>query len=176
MTPQTFALIFGIAYLGAGTLGLLPPALLPAPPDAPATRFDVLYGYLFGLFPVNILHTGVHLAIGLWGLVAWSGAANPRLYARALAVLYGVLAVMGLIPGMNTLFGLVPLHGHDVWLHGGTALVAAYVGFFRKETGEERRRSELDRRQSVRPVAIDRRVGMQDRRQPSGYDRTPHAA
>lgn len=174
MTAPTFALIFGIAYVGAGMLGLIPPALLPPPADAPAVAFDTLYGYLLGLFPVNLLHTGVHLAIGFWGLAAWSGAANPRTYARALAVLYAVLAVMGLIPGLNTLFGLVPLHGHDVWLHGVTAAIAAYVGF-RSEAPAERRRSDLDRRQSVRPVAIDRRVGMQDRRQPTGYGQRPHA-
>jgi hypothetical protein len=46
-----------------------------------------------------------------------------------MAVLYGGLAVMGLIPGLNTLFGLVPLFGHDVWLHAGTAAIAAYFGF-----------------------------------------------
>jgi hypothetical protein len=177
MNAHTFALIFGIAYLGAGMLGLVPPALLPPPADAPATRFDVLYGYLFGLFPVNVLHSGVHLAIGLWGLAAWSGAANPLTYARALAVVYGVLAVMGLIPGLNTVFGLIPIHGHDVWLHAATAAVAAYVGFFQKATThDERRRAMGDRRQSLRPVAIDRRIGMHDRRQPSGYGRTPHAA
>jgi hypothetical protein len=175
MTARTFALIFGIVYVGVGILGLLPPALMPPPPDAPAMRVDVLYGYLLGLFPVNILHSGVHLAIGLWGLVAWTGAANPRAYARALAVIYGVLAVMGLIPGLNILFGLVPLYGHDIWLHAGTAIIAGWVGF-RAEAPGERRTSGTDRRQSVRPVAIDRRTGMHDRRQPSGEGRTPHAA
>jgi uncharacterized protein DUF4383 len=44
---------------------------------------------------------------------------------------YAVLLVMGLIPGLDTVMGLVPLHGNDVWLHAGIAAVAAYFGFVR---------------------------------------------
>ena len=47
-----------------------------------------------------------------------------------LAIAYAALMVFGLIPGLNTLFGLVPLYGHDVWLHAVLAAVAAYFGFF----------------------------------------------
>ena len=39
--------------------------------------------------------------------------------------MYGLFTVMGLIPGLNTTFGLVPLYGHDVWLHALTAAAAA---------------------------------------------------
>ena len=129
MKTTSFALIFGIAYLAAGALGLIPAALQPPPAGAPTTSFSVLYGYLLGLFPVNVLHTAVHLVIGLWGVAAWSGALGALTYARSLAVLYGVLAVMGMVPGLNTVFGLLPLHGHDIWLHAGTAALAAYFGF-----------------------------------------------
>src|SRR5688572_17607431 len=129
MKTNTFALIIGIAYLGAGLLGLVPAALQPPPADAPATTFTVLYGYLLGLFPVNVLHSAVHLVIGAWGIAAWSGSMSARGYARSLAVLYGLLAVMGLVPGLNTVFGLIPIHSHDVWLHGGTAVIAAYFGW-----------------------------------------------
>ena len=78
MKTRTFALIFGLAYLGAGLLGLIPAALTPPPADAPPTSFTMLYGYLLGLFPVNVLHSAVHLAIGV--LCAWfAGAAfNAR--------------------------------------------------------------------------------------------------
>jgi hypothetical protein len=38
---------------------------------------------------------------------------------------------MGLIPNANTMFGLVPLYGHDVWLHAVLAIIAAYFGFVR---------------------------------------------
>jgi hypothetical protein len=163
MKTATFALIVGIAYLGAGLLGLIPAALMPPPADAPPTTFAVLYGYLLGLFPVNILHSAVHIAIGAWGLMAWRGSASPHVFARSLAMLYGVLAVMGLIPGLNNVFGFIPLHGHDVWLHAGTAGIAAYFGW-RSEVHMERRQAS-DRRQRMMPVPRERRFGLADRRQ-----------
>src|SRR5919204_2421713 len=86
MKASTFALIFGIAYLAAGILGLIPAALVPPPADAPPTHFALMYGYLLASFPLNILHTAVHLAIGAWGLVAWSGRTSAVTFARALAV------------------------------------------------------------------------------------------
>ena len=164
MKTSTFALIFGIAYLGAGLLGLVPAALMPPPSDAPPTHFTMLYGYLLGLFPVNVLHSAVHIAIGAWGLAAWRGhAADARVYARALAIFYGALAVLGMMPGMNTLFGVLPIHGHDVWLHAGTAVAAAYFGW-RAELPAERRTLAPDRRLRMLPVARERRLGLADRR------------
>jgi len=164
MKTATFALIFGITYLVVGLLGLVPAALRPPPPDAPPTYFTTLYGYLLGLFPVNVLHSAVHLAIGAWGIAAWRGMSEPHVYARSLALFYGALAVMGLIPGMATMFGVLPIHGHDVWLHAGSAAIAAYFGWRSTEPHMERR-TRLERRQRVLPVAQERRLGLADRRQ-----------
>jgi len=161
---STFALILGVAYLGAGVLGLVPATLQPPPEGAPPMSFAVLYGYLLGLFPVNVLHTAVHLAVGLWGIAAWSGALSSLTYARSLALLYGVLAVMGMVPGLDTVFGLLPLHGHDIWLHAGTAAIAAYFGWRREAVAAERRVDIDDRRQRGTFVATDRRGGLDDRR------------
>ena len=150
----------------------MPAALAPAPPDAPPVRFTVLYGYLLDLFPVNVLHSVAHLAIGAWGILAWradhdrQGFGNPKTYARALAVFYGALAVLGLIPGVNTLFGLLPIHGHDVWLHAGTAAIAAYFGWRKDVVTERRALDSTDRRQKVLPVEHERRLGHADRRAP----------
>lgn len=163
MRTATFALLAGIAFLGAGLLGLVPAALQPPPPGVPPTSFDMLYGYLLGLFPVNIVHSAVHLAIGAWGIVAWSGAASAVGYARSLAVLYGLLAVMGLVPGLHTVFGLLPLHGHDVWLHAGSAAIAAWFGW-RRSPAEAERRARADRRGREALVSMDRRSGLEDRR------------
>jgi hypothetical protein len=172
MRTATFALFIGIAYLSAGFLGLVPAALLPPPADAPPIRLNVLYGYLLGVFPVNVLHSAVHLAIGAWGLLAWRsdhlgrGMGSPKMYARALTVFYGALAVLGVIPGMNTLLGMLPIHGHDVWLHAGSAALAAYFGW-RTEVWVERRSSTAsDRREQAMLVANDRRAGHADRRAP----------
>ena len=163
MTARSFALIFGILYLGAGLLGLMPGMLTPPAANAPPLGFDVMYGRVLGLFPVNMLHTAVHLVIGAWGLWAFMGNASPKFYARSLAVFYGVLGVMGLVPGLSTVFGLIPLHGHDVWLHLGTAAVAAWVGW-RQQAGE-RRSLAGDRRKAPRaPLGRERRQGLYDRR------------
>ena len=129
---RKFALIAGIIYALAGIAGFIPQMLQPPAGDAPRVAIDSFYGYLIGLFPVNILHTLVHLLVGVWGLVAARSIGGAVTYARSLAVVYGVLAVMGLIPGLNTVFGLIPIHGHAVWLHAGTALIAAYFGFATK--------------------------------------------
>jgi len=164
MKTATFALIFGIAYLAAGLLGLVPAALRPPPPDAPPTHFTMLYGYLLGIFPVNVLHSAVHLAIGAWGIAAWRGMSEPQIYARSLALFYGALAVMNLIPSMATLFDILPIHGHDVWLHAGSAAIAAYFGWRSTEPHMERR-TRMERRQRMLPVAQERRFGLADRRQ-----------
>jgi hypothetical protein len=168
MKTSTFALIFGLAYLAAGILGLVPAMLMPPPADAPATHFTVMYGYLLGLFPVNIVHTLVHLAIGAWGIAAWSGRTSSLTFARSLAVLYGALAVLGLLPMTNTVFGAIPIHSHDVWLHGVTALIAAYFGWRQPVEAAERRRLVHDRRQRMLPVSRERRFGLADRREQWG--------
>ena len=132
MNVRRFAMIFGVIFLLVGIAGFIPQLLQPPAGDAPQVAVDTLRGDLLGLFPVNVLHTIVHLLIGIWGLAAARSLRGSVVYARALAVIYAVLAIMGLIPGLNTVFGLIPLHGHDVWLHAGTALIAAYFGFATK--------------------------------------------
>jgi hypothetical protein len=134
MTPRNFAFIIGIVYLVAGVLGFVPVLLRPAPESAPHVGITAFYGYMLGLFAVNLLHNAVHLAIGGWGIAASRSATGALTYAKTLAIFYGALAVMGLIPALNTLFGLVPIHGHDVWLHAATALAAAYFGWVWKGT------------------------------------------
>ena len=164
MKTSTFALLAGIVYLGAGLLGLVPAMLAPPPSDAPPTSFTLLYGYLLGLFPVNAIHTAVHLAIGAWGIAAWRGIANPAIYARMLALLFGTLAVLGMIPLFNTMLGWIPIHGHDVWLHGVTAAIAAYFGWRSEVPHAERRSGRMDRRHRIQPVMQERRHGTVDRR------------
>lgn len=173
MKTSTFALVAGAVYLAVGILALVPATLVPPPPDAPATSFAMLYGYLFGLFPVNVLHTALHIAIGFWGLCAWSRKCSAVAFSRALAMIFGVLALLGVLPGASTLFGVMPIHGHDVWLHSATAATAAYFGWRAHAVARERRHSEHERRQRMIPVARERRFGLPDRREAFGI---PHTA
>jgi hypothetical protein len=47
---------------------------------------------------------------------------------------------MGLLPQLDVTFGLAPLFGHDVWLHGVEAVAAGYIGFVMPEAGTARAR------------------------------------
>ena len=132
---RTFALIFGIIYVLVGILGFIP-GLSTHPADMPHLTVESGHGYLLGYFPINILHNIVHLIIGLWGLLASRSVSGASLYAKVLAVAYGLLAILGLIPATSTTFGLIPIGGYDVVLHALSALVAAYFGFVAKDSGE----------------------------------------
>ena len=145
MTSRDFARVIGILFLAVGVLGFFPGLKSPPPPTAPQLAVDGAYGLLLGLFPVNWIHNLVHLGIGVAALRSLHSISDSRKFARGLTLLYGGLAVMGLIPVLNTIFSLVPLFGHDVWLHAATAAVAAYFGFGQRaenmETRERYRRA-----------------------------------
>ena len=163
MRSVTFAMFVGIAFLSAGVLGLAPAALMAPPAGAPPLQVNVLHGYVLGLFPVNVVHSVAHLAIGAWGLAAWRDLANPQTFARAIAIGYGLLAVLGLIPATSTLFGLMPIHGNDVYLHGAVGAIAVYFGWH----AEVERRARVERREQTVPVEVERRI-KDDRRHQIG--------
>lgn len=127
---ETFAFLCGIAYFAIGLLGLMPQALQMPPSDAPPVHLTLLHGKLLGLFPVNAAHSAVHAAIGVWGVLAGRSLTSPKIYARSVAIFFAALAVMGAAPGLDTLFGMLPIHGNDIWLHGATAAAAAYFGWY----------------------------------------------
>jgi len=129
MTTRYFALTIGIVYLFIGALGFFPGMVSAPLVDTPPVAADTGYGYLLGLFPVNVLHNVLYLAIGIWALIAYRGLVQSISFARELAIIFGILAVMGVLPWTSTAFGLVPLFGYTVWLHALTAAVAAYVGY-----------------------------------------------
>ena len=131
---RKFALIFGIIFVLVGILGFVPGINDHSHADMPPISVDSFYGKLLGLFPVNILHNVVHIAVGAWGIIASKAVGSARFFGRGLAIFYGLLTIMGLVPGLNTLFGLVPIFGHDVWLHALSALVAGYFGFVARES------------------------------------------
>ena len=128
MGARYFALISGIVYVLVGILGFIP-GMVATPGAAPQLAVNAGYGYLMGLFPINILHNIVHLAVGFWGLLSYRRYSSARTYCRGLAIFYGLLTIMGFLPVLNTTFGLIPIFGHDIWLHAVTALIAAYFGF-----------------------------------------------
>lgn len=132
MGTRYFALVFGIIYLLVGILGLIPGLITPA--ANPGVTLNVLNGLLFGVFPVNILHTLVHLIIGVWGILAYRTFSASRSFSITAGIIFIVLFVMGLIPVLDVLFGLAPLYGSDIWLHLLSGIVALAVGLMARRT------------------------------------------
>lgn len=129
MGARYFALISGIIYIAIGIFGFIPGMVATPGTGGPDVVVNAGYGYLLSTFPINILHNLVHLAVGIWGLASYRSYIQSRNYCRGLAIFYGILAIMGLLPVLNTMFGLIPIFGNDVWLHALTALIAAFFGF-----------------------------------------------
>jgi hypothetical protein len=127
--PRWLALVFGIAFVIAGVAAFLPVFTHPMPADAPHLHVDAAYGLLIGLYPVNLIHSLFHLAVGLLGIAAFVRPFFALSYIRGFAIVLAGLTLMGLLPGLDTLFGLAPLFSHDIWLHGIEALAAGYVGW-----------------------------------------------
>lgn len=138
MTSRRFAQFVGVLFLAVGLLGFIPGVVsTPHPNAVPGLFADEGYGLLFGLFPVNWMHNLVHLGVGIAGLSFARSVSKARGFARGLTWFYGILAVMGVIPPLSMAFGLIPLHGWDVWLHGGTAALAAYYGYGKQAHADE---------------------------------------
>ncbi len=114
---RTFALVVGVVFILVGLLGFVP-ALVPG-------------GALLGIFAVNILHSVVHLLIGILGVTA-AYTGFSRLYNRVIGIVYLLLAILGFIPGLyfnNALLGLVSINLADNLLHLVVGLAAVYIGF-----------------------------------------------
>jgi len=127
MNARAFAIVLGVAFLLAGIAGFVPS---PPPPDALPLTVEQYHGLALGMFPVNVLHNAVHLLFGVLGIMAGRGIGmSARGYAKMVAVAYGLLVLLGLLPATQTTFGMIPIYGNDVWLHGAIALVSAVFGF-----------------------------------------------
>lgn len=124
---QKAAMVFGVGFLLFGVLGLLLPGGMGMEAD-PDPAPDLL-----GLFPVNLLHNLVHLAFGVWGVMAARTLSGAKAYCRTSGAIYVVLMVLGFIVPNG--FGLVPLGGNDIWLHLVLAAGLLYFGFVHREAG-----------------------------------------
>ena len=129
MNARTFAMIFGIIFLAVGVLGF---GVVPGLLEAQTGSGLQVEGLLLGKFHVNAAHNIVHILFGLWGLAASRSTGGAVAYFKAVAVIYALLAILGLIPATATGFGLVMLGGMNVYLHAALAVIAAFFGFVRR--------------------------------------------
>lgn len=112
-----WAIWFGLIMLIAGILGFIP-ALAPN-------------GLLFGIFAVDALHNIVHLATGIVALVVgYTSYAASRTFFQVFAVVYGLVALLGLFYGNAALLGIMAHNWADFWLHIVITAFAAYAGYF----------------------------------------------
>jgi hypothetical protein len=123
---QRVAALFGVAFVAVGLLGF----------TVTGVTMPTMHGLhetmegaprLLGLFPVNVTHNLVHVALGVWGLLAARGERGALTYALASGVLYATLAGVGAF--WPTVAGIVPIGGYDVGLHLaiGVALIGCAV-------------------------------------------------
>jgi Domain of unknown function (DUF4383) len=112
---QTLAMVFGIAFLGAGILGFIP-GITTDYGDMSFAGNDS-NSELLGLFQVSVLHNIVHILFGIAGLAlarTWEGA---RTYLLGSGVIYVVLFVYGLLIDSGSDANFVPINGADNVLH-----------------------------------------------------------
>ena len=112
---QTLALLFGIAFLGAGILGFIPGITTNlgdiefAGNDSPAE--------LLRIFQVSILHNIVHLLFGVAGLALSRTHAGSLSFLLWGGVIYLVLFLYGLFIDKDSDGNFVPVNTADNWLH-----------------------------------------------------------
>lgn len=124
--PRYAALGLGLFFLLLGLAGFVP-AFVEPPNFVPAAGF----GYLFGLFPTNYFHNAIGILVGLWGIAASTSLSGAIVFNRIFAIVYAAGAILGLVPLTNTLFGITPLLGHNIWLNLIAAAIAFYYGFIK---------------------------------------------
>jgi hypothetical protein len=119
------ALSLGLLFLLLGLAGFVPAFVVPSENFTSQPGF----GYIFGVFPTNYFHNAIGILVGVWGIAAFTSLSGSIVFNRIFAILYAAGAILGLLPFANTLFGLTPLFGNNIWLNALTAAFAFYYGF-----------------------------------------------
>ena len=115
---KSAAVLFGIVFILIGILGFVPGV----------TDNQML----LGIFHVNAAHNVVHLLSGAAALFAgMTSVGASRIYFRVFGVVYGLVAILGLMNmGQHTmLLGLISNNDADTFLHIGIAAVSLLLGF-----------------------------------------------
>jgi hypothetical protein len=119
------ALSLGFLFLLLGLAGYLPAFVVPSENATSTAGF----GYLFGIFPTNYFHNAIGILVGIWGIAAFTSLSGAIVFNRIFAIVYAAAVILGLLPFTNTLFGITPLFGNNIWLNAIAAVIAFYYGF-----------------------------------------------
>jgi hypothetical protein len=129
MKPRPFAWTAGAILVLIGVAGFAPPPIVTVEADPLRIATGVDHPQLLGLFGVSPLLNIIHLALGVWGLISGRSLNGALTYARQVTFAGFLLTVFGVIPGLDTLFGLAPLYGNNLLLHALLAITGFLFGW-----------------------------------------------
>jgi hypothetical protein len=131
-TPaQWYCLLGGLALLLAGVLGFISDSSFDTGNDVDGSSF-------LG-FEVNAWHNLVHVASGLVLLAASRTRAAARAVAIGFGLVYGLVALIGIIDGSDVL-GIIPINSADNVLHVALAALGILTGLMSRS--DDRRHSD----------------------------------
>src|SRR3954452_10860573 len=153
-TPaQWYCLLAGLSLLLAGILGFIS--------DATFDTGANLQGDGFLGFEVNAWHNIVHILSGLLLLSAFRRRGPAKTVALAFGLVYGLVAIIGLIDG-NDVLGIIPVNPADNVLHIALSALGILTGLMSRGEHHDSDRSLAGETQ--RPGTTDRDRG--GRREP----------
>ena len=153
-TPaQWYCLLGGLALLLAGVLGFISDATFDA-----GTKIQ---GDGFLGFEVNGWHNLVHILSGLLLLSVFRHRGAAKTVALAFGIVYGLVAIIGLIDG-NDVLGIIPVNPADNVLHIALSALGILSGLMSR--GEYRDSDRSLAGETQRPGTTDRDRG--GRREP----------
>ena len=117
---QTLAMVFGIAFLGAGILGFIPGITFNY--DDMKFAGNESGAELLGIFQVSILHNIVHLLFGVAGLAFARTVEGAKTYLLGSGIIYVVLFGYGVLVSSGSDGNFVPANGADDLLHLALAI------------------------------------------------------
>jgi hypothetical protein len=124
-TPaQWYCLGAGAALLLAGIFGFVA--------DSSFDTGNAVQGGSFLGFEVNAIHNLVHVASGMVLLAAFRARSSARAVALGFGLVYGLVAVIGLIDGEDVL-GLIPINAADNVLHVALAALGIVAGLMSRD-------------------------------------------
>ncbi|HZS64138.1 MAG TPA: DUF4383 domain-containing protein [Xanthobacteraceae bacterium] len=112
LNAKTAAIVIGVVFILVGILGFIDNPLVSAT----------------GLFAVNTVHNLVHIVSGLV-LLAGAYSFGSSLALKIVGVVYGIVAILGLITSSDMLLGTILVNQADDWLHVLLAVVILAAGF-----------------------------------------------
>jgi hypothetical protein len=116
---QKVAAVFAVILIAVALLGFFTGGMSMDAHMATSTK-------LVGMFPVNAAHNAVHLAFGIWGLVAARSAVTARRYCILSGAIYLLLAGLGFV--VPEVFGFIPIGGSDIGLHAVLGIALTAIG------------------------------------------------